>query len=244
MKKTFTKILLVFCSLCFVVTCACSPVDRTNSSETESTTTKTDYSNVKIPEISSEDTVMPTYFDISLYNAQNFAEIYLGKNFKLKTTYCGVEFDLPCTYKDMLEKDFTLVGNEEYAENSIILAGKSLKVRFKNELDKEIIAVFNNSSNSSVELKKCRIVKMIIPQNSLYNENSMFDEFWVNGINNHSAITDIVEYLGAPSHFYAVNETSYYFDYYISQKDLRPAIRVFVDPREDVVTSIEFAKYN
>jgi len=244
MKKTFTRLVSVFCIFCFVSLCACSPVDRTNSSETESTTTKIDYSNVKIPEISSDDSVMPTYLDISLYNAQNFAEIYLSKKFKLKTTYCGVEIDLPCTYKDMLDKNFTLVGNEEYAENSIILAGKTLKVRFQNENGKQIIAVFDNSSNSSVELKKCRIVKIIVPQNELYSENSAFGEFWVNGITNHSAITDIIEYLGAPSHFYAVNDSQYYLDYYISANDLRPILRVFIDSREDVVTAIEFAKYN
>jgi len=243
MKKAITKIIALICVLTFVCLAGCSPIDRSEEVESSEPTKESNYENVKIPEISSDDTVMPTYIDISLYNAQNFAEIYLGTKFNPEVTYCGKEITLPCSYKNMADNGYTLVSTDEYAENSMVLAGKTQKVYFQNEDGNQIVAVFKNSSNSSVELRKCKIVKMIISENNLYKENSVFGDFYVNGITNHSAITDIVEYLGAPSHFYAVDETHYYLDYYISGKDLRPAIRVYIDSREDIVNSIEFAKY-
>ena len=39
------------------------------------------YEDIKIPEIKSDDSVMPTYIDISLYDEENYADIYLGKDF-------------------------------------------------------------------------------------------------------------------------------------------------------------------
>ena len=60
--------------LCFVmvlgVLTACSKVDLNYGVSSEVQTTDED-TQVKIPEIKSEDEVMPTYFDISLFDEEN-----------------------------------------------------------------------------------------------------------------------------------------------------------------------------
>ena len=125
---------------------------------------------------------------------------------------------------------------------------KPIPERYNSFLDeydynKEIIAVFYNSSRSSVSLKKCDIVKFIIPENYLNAENSVYGQFWINGVNNGSAITDVIEYLGAPSHFYAVSDNEYYLDYFLFEKDKRTGITVYINPVDDCVNAIEVSYY-
>ena len=57
------------------------------------------------------------------------------------------------------------------------------------------------------------------------------------------AITDIINTLGTPSHFYAVSETSYYLDYFITKRDRRNGITVYINPVDDNITAIEFSFY-
>ena len=57
------------------------------------------------------------------------------------------------------------------------------------------------------------------------------------------AITDIIHVLGTPSHFYAISDTSYYLDYFISKKDRRNGITVYINPVDDIITKIEFSYY-
>ena len=115
---------------------------------------------------------------------------------------------------------------------------------YQNEYGNKLDAVFYNASNSSVELRNCRIVKFKISENNQFVEDSSYGQFFVNGVTNQSAITDIIEYLGAPSHFYAVNENEYYLDYFLSKDDLRSRITVYITPEEDCIKSIEFSKYD
>ncbi len=244
MKSILRKISVLVALIILATLCACSPVDT--SSETENSSSaepENKYENIEIPKISSSDTAMPTYFDISLYNVENYADIYLGKNFKFKITYAGNEISVPTTYKRMIAKGFKLCESEEYGENSVILAGKNLKAQFVNEYGNLIDALFYNASNTSVKLKDCRIVKFSIPENCIFVNDSLYGQFFVNGITNQSAITDVIEYLGAPSHFYAVNENEYYFDYFVTKNDLRSRITVYVNPKEDTVKKIEFSKF-
>lgn len=222
----------------------CSKVDRSDDNNSApSTTVKQDYTDIKIPEIKSEDQVMPTYVDISIYDVENYADLYLGKNFKFKITYSGSEITVPISYKDMTGKDWTLVEENEITADSNIMAGKYQQVRFKNEFGTELIGVFYNSSNSSKSLKKCKIVKFIIPENKAEIPNSVYGDFWVNGVSNNSAITDVIQCLGAPSHFYAVSPDEYYLDYFLFEEDKRNKITVYINPSEDSVKSIQFAKF-
>lgn len=197
---------------------------------------------IKIPEIKSDDSVMPTYFDISLYDEENYSDIYLGEDFKYKITYVGSAITVPSSYKEMSKEGWTLLSSDEYNEDSQILAGKSITVEFVNEYDKKITAVFYNNKKSSTALKKCPIVKFIIKEN-IIDANAEYGQFFVNGVNNVSAITDIIERLGSPSHFYCVSENKYYLDWFISESDRRSGITIYVDTAEDHIDSIEFSYY-
>ncbi len=240
MKRTVCLLMAV------LLTClsfaACSPFDPnygTSGDEKENI-----YKDVKIPEIKSDDEKMPTYFDISLFDEENYSQIYLGKKFEHNVTYSGKKIEMPSSLDDMRESGFELIGDSEYKEDSQIFAGKSQKASFVDKYGKQIIAVFYNPSKSSVALKKCDIVKFIIPENVYLNSESVYGQFFVNGVSNESAITDVIEYLGAPSHFYAVDETHYYLDYFINAKDKRSGITVYVDIQNDNVTAIEFSLYD
>lgn len=244
MKKIFC---LLLC-LCFMVgLVACEKMDpnygkSSAKKDTTVTESKAD-TQVKIPEIKSEDEVMPTYFDISLYDEENYADIYLGKDFQYKITYVGSVLSVPSSYKEITKEGFSIDSESGYNEDSQILAGKSITVDFINEYNKKITAVFHNDKKSSVSLKKCPIVKFIIKENGLLNSESQYGQFWVNGISNISAITDIIELLGSPSHFYCASENKYYLDWFITEKDRRSGITVYVDTAEDHIDSIEISYY-
>ena len=130
-----------------------------------------------------------------------------------------------------------------YNKDTKIGAGKSLKLSMINSYGKIITVQFYNSSKSLVELEDCKIVKFIVAQNNYLIPESLYGQFFINGVSNESAITDVIEFLGAPSHFYAVNNNSYYLDYFLTEKDKRSKIRVYIDVASDTVTSLEVSKY-
>lgn len=221
----------------------CSKMEKaTNNASTDTVADKTT-EGIKIPEIKSDDTVMPKYVDISLYDEENYADIYLGKDFKFNITYCGTKLVLPSSLRVMKRDGWSFVPDSEYNEDSLVRAGASVEVKFMNAYNNQINAVFYNPKASSVALKKCALVKFKVLENIHDNEDSVYGQFWVNGINNDSAITDIIDFLGSPSHFYAVSPNEYYLDYFIYEKDKRSGITVYVDPTDDGVHSIEFSCY-
>ena len=241
MKKILS---ILLCTILILSLSACGEFEEGGSSSVENTDTSSQEKvEIKIPEIKSEDEVMPSYVDISLYDEENYSDIYLGKNFKFKVTYAGSALKLPWTYKDMLEEGWALIPSDAYNEDSKILAGKSITVEFGNDYNKTITAVFHNSEKTSVSLKKCPIVKFIIKENGLNVPESSYGQFWVNGISNLSAITDLIELLGSPSHFYHIEGSKYYLDWFISASDRRSGITVYVDTAEDNVDAIEFSLY-
>lgn len=249
MKNIFKMIMVTALILCLVSLSACTPFDSdygesVNSEvDTAPVVSQKTYPNAKIPEIMSDDEVMPMFFDISLYDEENYADIYLGKRFEYNFTYAGSEITVPTTYKEMTKNGWRFIDGGETDINMTLQAGKSLKASFVNDYNKQIIAVFFNSSRSTASLKKCQIVKFIVPENSLNVENSVYGQFWINGVNNGSAITDVIEYLGAPSHFYAASENEYYLDYFLFEKDKRSGITVYINPVDDCVNSIEVSYY-
>ena len=60
---------------------------------------------------------------------------------------------------------------------------------------------------------------------------------------NTSVITDVVDVLGTPSHFYKKTEKAYYFDYFVKKSDRRNKIRIYVNLEDDAVTAVEFSDY-
>lgn len=238
---------LLLCCASLISLAACEKFDDNYGKssavqKTDDSALKKTSEDIKIPEIKSDDSVMPTYFDISLYDEENYADIYLGEDFEYKITYVGSAITVPSSYKEMTKEGWTLLSSDEYNEDSQILVGKSITVEFVNEYDKKITAVFYNNKKSSTTLKKCPIVKFIIKEN-IIDANAEYGQFFVNGVNNVSAITDIIERLGSPSHFYRVSENKYYLDWFITESDRRSGITIYVDTAEDHIDSIEFSYY-
>lgn len=244
MKKLVS---LFLCCLFLIGLTACEKFDddygkSSVKKEDVASDTSSVYEDIKIPEIKSDDSVMPTYIDISLYDEENYADIYLGKDFEYKITYVGSALEVPSSYKKMTKEGWVLIESDEYNEDSQVMAGKSLTVDFVNEYDKKLTAVFYNDKRSSASIKKCPIVKFIVKEN-IIDANAPYGQFWVNGVSNVSAITDIIECLGSPSHFYCVSENKYYLDWFITESDRRSGITIYIDTAEDHIDSIEFSYY-
>ncbi len=248
--KTLLGLILVICMVMSLS--SCSKVDKnygvsmpeTTSSETSSVS-NTQSKEYSYPAIMSDDEVMPKFFDISLYDEENYADVYLGKNFQIDAVYDGVQINLPITYKEIEKLGFELVGNDKYNEKSSILAGKTVEVELQNENGNKLTAYFHNTEDSSVKLKKCNIVKLKIEENVfLSDEDSETGKFNINGLNERMVMTDVIDVLGVPSHFYREGDNKYYLDYFISKEDRRNGITVWVDVEDDVITAIEFSMYS
>lgn len=240
MKKIvkITSLLLVF--LLALSLSACKPVDSSYGVENE--TVKSSAENAKPPKIMSSDLVMTNYFDISLFDEENYANIYFGKKFKFKVTVAGHQFTVPTTYEKVVENGWTLAAKDLSYEKSDLYAGGWIELQLENTNGKKITALFYNSSNSSKPLIKCNIVKFKIV-NDFYNNQQNFTEFNVNGVNNGMAIIEVINTLGTPSHFYRTAEDNYYLDYFISKDDRRNGITVYINPVADTITAIEFSYY-
>ena len=242
MKKGFLIAGIVFICLAVCLT-GCTVFDKDYGKSEPQTSSKIQKANIKIPEIMSDDDNMPTYFDISLYDEENYADIYLGRDYEYKMTYSGGVLTLPASYKDMIKNNWSLIETDLVKPDSKIMAGKSTEVQFKDSFGKRINAVFYNKSSSSKALMSCPIVKFIVGENCIYNKESVYGQFWINGVSNESAITDVIDYLGAPSHFYAVDGENYYLDYFLTEKDKRSKIRIYINLANDCVMRTEISLY-
>lgn len=225
---------------------ACSPVDKdygvsSDNSGGSASVVKTAMDDAKRPAIMSDDKVMPQFVDISLFDEENYSEVYLSKRFKFNVSFAGDEFEVPTNLSALNKMGWQLVESGPYDSESLIYACDSVEAFFEKD-NVRIKATFFNSSNSSVMLKKCSIVKFRI-ENDFYTNTDSYNEFNVNGINNKMAITDIIDTLGTPSHFYGVSDDNYYLDYFISEKDRRNGITIYINPTDDSITAVEFSYY-
>ena len=226
---------------------ACSPVDKDYAVSSEEpvsslSSVKSAPEGVNHPEIMSDDKIMPQFVDISVFDEENYSEVYLGKRFKFNVTYAADEFTVPTKLSALEKKGWSLAPDSQYDEGSLIYACDYVQAVLEKDDGAKITATFYNSSNSSLKLEKCNIVKFKI-ENDFYTEGGNYRKFNVNGINNNMAITDIIDTLGTPSHFYGTAENNYYLDYFISEKDRRNGITVYINPAEDSVTAVEFSYY-
>ena len=218
--KRFSAFLLITAMI--VILCACSKVDKDYGTENKTSSkpnaSRSDkYKDIEIPQISSDDTIMSKYLDISLYDVENYADIYLGKDFKYTIEYCGKELKLPSSYKSMTESGWKLVDEAVTAE-STVLAGSKKTYEFVNEQGKLLLCTFHNPETSSLTLAECKIVKLEIKENVYETGNDSYCEFNICGITNGSSINQIIESLGEPSHFYSVSEDLYYLDYFLNKR--------------------------
>ncbi len=220
---------------------ACSKVDKNYGASSE----VADISSAKttsLPEISSLDNNMNKFFDISQFDEENYADIYLGKRFEIKANFAGTDFSLPTTMEEIALNGWKLLKGSDYDKNSLVYAKETVELRFKNDDGAKITALFYNSSNSSVRLANCDIVKLRF-DNNFSKKTEDYDEFNINGVTNTAVITDVISALGTPSHFYKKTEKTYYFDYFLYKRDRRNKIRIYVNLEKDQVTAVEVSKY-
>ena len=240
---TFKKFLtvLAFLFLTFSVT-ACSEIDHGYSVSKEEETAE-DNANYDVnTKIMSSDRVMSNYFDISLFDEENYSEVYLGKKFKIDAVLSGVSLPVPARLEELAELGWILAEGNEYNESSLVFSYETIDVVFENQNGLKVNAQCYNSSRSSVKLSKCYVVKFRIDNDFLDNSEN-YNPFNVSGITNTMAITDIIDTLGTPSHFYRVDENSYYLDYFITKRDRRNGITIYINPIDDTVTAVEFSFY-
>lgn len=244
--KTLNKMSVVLLSAVVMVSlCACSAIDPnyglsdTSSTETSMVKQSNYDENTKIM---SSDRVMSTFFNISLFDEENYSEIYLGKKFEIEATYVGVTIPVPTKLNDMADIGWNLADGNEYNENSLVFSYETVDVVFQNAEGLKVEAQCYNSSRSSVKLSDCYVVKFRI-ENDFYNDNANYNPFNINGVTNTMAVTDVIEVLGTPSHFYQVDDNNYYLDYFLTKRDRRNGITVYVNPTDDIVTAVEFSFY-
>lgn len=223
----------------------CDPVDKDYGVVSEPEVSSSQESTVETAiekEIMSSDRVMSKYFDISLFDEENYAEIYLGKKFTIEAEYLNLPLSVPATLKSMSEAGWNLAEGNIYDANSLVFSYETIDVTFVNEAGVVLAAQMYNSSRSSIKLSECYVVKFRI-DNDYYQNPQEYHSFNINGIVNNMAITDIIYTLGTPSHFYKVSDECYYLDYFITKKDRRNGITVYIDPVNDGILAVEFSYY-
>ena len=247
MKNKFVLSAALSLFLSALTLCSCSPVDKdyavsSESSVSSALSVKSAPEGIVHPAIMSDDKIMPQFVDISVFDEENYSEVYLGKKFKFNVSFAGTELTVPTSVSVLEKNGWRLLENSQYDKDSLVYACDSVETVFEKDGGAKITATFFNSSNSSVRLKKCNIVKFKI-ENDFYTNSESFHEFNINGINNKMAITDIIDTLGTPSHFYGISKDNYYLDYFISEKDRRNGITVYINPSDDSVNAVEFSYY-
>ncbi len=243
LKFTRLSALLLAFVIVFSV-CGCSPVDKNYgvSSVNSSTDSNTEIEDIGDTKIMASDRVMSRYFDISLFDEENYSEVYLGKKFKIEPVIDEINFVVPAKLHEVEALGWNLCDGNSYDANSLVFSYETVDLYFENENGVKIFAQVYNSSRSSKKLDECYIVKFKI-DNAFYSSPENYIKFDVNGVNNTMAITDIIEILGVPSRFYKVSDTLYYLDYFITKKDRRNGITVYINPADDLITAIEFSFY-
>lgn len=241
----FKKFALIMALVTVVLSfAACSPIDKNYGVESEVAKVEDNSTpfTEKDKKIMSSDRIMGKYFDISLFDEENYADIYLGKRFKIDASYADYEIKVPSKLDEMEKIGWNLSEGNIYAKGSLVFAYETVDATLEDKNGLKMAVQFYNSSKSSVKLSECYIVKFRII-NDFYENPQGYKSFDVNGINNQMAITDIINILGTPSHFYKVADNNYYLDYFITKKDRRNGITVYINPQDDSITSIEFSYY-
>lgn len=239
-NSVWISLLLVFL---FSLT-ACSSVNTDSEKETSSEKAPINASIESKPSttsgIHSTDNVMSTYFDLTIFNEENYSDIFLGKKFSFDATYDDQPFNVPVKISDMTANGWNLVSGQD--EGSTVKSLESVDLVFENAAGKKVSAVLYNSGEKLEIMKNCNIVKFHF-ENDFYKDQTNYTKFQIGGVNNGMAITDVIDTLGTPSHFYRTAADNYYLDYSISNADRRNGIRVYINPLEDTITAIEIADY-
>ncbi len=234
------KLLIFFLALLIATLSGCSKAEEATD---DSAPQKHPVYNVEKPLIKSSDPIMPLYVDISIYDEEDYSKVYLGKDFQFDFNYSGTAFSLPTDYPTVKEAGYDFSNLDEYNSESIVKAGQTLEVLLQDAHSNLLCATFYNQSYASLKIESCPIVKLSIKENNLTTEGSLYSQFSINGVNNHSVITDVIDALGAPSHFETFIPNHYRLSYFLTAADRREKIVIGVDMANDCICSVEVAKY-
>ena len=83
--------------------------------------------------ITSLDSMMSKYFDITLFDEENYSNIYLGSKFKLNAKYNGTKFSFPTKLNTLARRGWELVDGSDYNENSLIYAKETAELIFSDK---------------------------------------------------------------------------------------------------------------
>ncbi len=242
--KLIKRTLAALLALIFVLSLtSCNEIDPDYGAVSEAEETVSEEETVtEIPKIKSIDQVMPLYFDISNFDEEDYADIYLGESFGINAVINGNAIPVPAKVKDLEKLGWEIDSSTEYKKNSLIRPGIIAEITFKDEAGNCLYAQMYNSENKSVKFNNCSISKFRI-ENKFYSNRKDYAVFNINGIVNEMAITDVIATLGTPSHFHAHSKDEYYLDYFISKQDRRNGITVCINTADDIITAVEFSYY-
>lgn len=247
MKKIFKTTFALLLTVGLIFLSACNPVEDSMGTppEEEMETPQYKYKDIVPPSIPSDDRVMSVFFDITYYNVENYAEIYLGKDYKITGKFDGIKLEAPSDYNTLIKNGFVLADNADnngVDGDSIVYAGYKNTLTFKSPNGYNLDAVFYNDQAQSKKLSECTLVKYEC-KNDSNNPETIKSLLSVNEISFASSLSEVITKLGYPSHFHKEDDNLYSLDYFLDKDDLRDRITVFAYPAEDSVTSISFCKY-
>ena len=84
--KNFKLLATLMSVVLIILLSACSEVETASDALPDETDLKST-SYVKLPEVEKKKKKMSAYFDISPFDEENYANIYLGKKFKMSKTW-------------------------------------------------------------------------------------------------------------------------------------------------------------
>ena len=105
---------LLLCFLMVISFTACKELDE-DYGKNPMEENKGQNAELVYPEIKSSDTVMPKYFDISLFDEENYSKCYLGDDFKFNITYSGSVINLPTSYSKTVKNGWEIEENSVYS---------------------------------------------------------------------------------------------------------------------------------
>ena len=118
----FIKFFTLALTLCMIFA-SCSKVDKKFGVVSDvNGNSQNSVAQQSLPEIMSLDSKMSKYFDISLFDEENYADIYLGKKFTIDADYAGTDLIVPTTMDILTSNGWELQKGSEYDENSLVFA--------------------------------------------------------------------------------------------------------------------------
>ncbi len=224
--------------LMLTVSAGCEKAGKAAPENTESTVIDS-----TLPVIKSSDTTMALYMNIGLFDEENYSSVYIGNSIDLSIKYDGILLNVPSSSVALASSGFTLGDTKISTADMTIKAGETLETLYTDKNGKLLHVFFYNSKSRTATLSDCKIVRLKVDENFAVTGSKSHGTFEVGGVTNASAVTDVIEKLGTPSHFHDEGNGIYSLDYFVSKEDRRNKITVWINTEDDCITSIAVSDY-